>query len=241
MGDTQERKAWQELKDRPVATINLQELPVEELVDLAAAKKTRMEFAKAEMDVVNYEIQNRAVAFQEDRHIKFTEWAGNGKALASVTVTQKFNILNYYKLRELLGAELVDDKIKIKQEEVKYDIDDAFKKALIAVYLDDYERGMTVREVVEKSGWCTEDPKKQEFLLKKLKGDYKKDKKTVLDALNMRENEINIDEELYLIYQIENWRLITAFFEEANFEKTAESVKNLIYVDENVKIGVRAG
>lgn len=241
MEDTQERKAWQELKDRPVAAISLQELSVEELVDLAAAKKTRLDFAKAELEVVNYEIQKRAVAFQEDRHIKFTEWAGSGKALASVAVTQKFKILNYYKLRELLGAELVDDKIRIEPAEVTYDIDDAFKKALIAVYLDDYERGMTVREVVEKSGWCTEDPKKQEFLLKKLKGDYKKDKKTVLNALNMRENEIDIDEELYLIYQIENWRLIRAFFEEATFEQTAESVKKLIDVDENVKIGLRAG
>ena len=96
-------------------------------------------------------------------------------------------------------------------------------------------------EVVEKSGWCAEDPKKKTALLKKLKGDYKKDKKAVLDALNMQENEINIDEELYLIYQIQNWKLILAFFEEATFEKTAESIKRCILVDETVKIGLRAG
>ena len=86
-----------------------------------------------------------------------------------------------------------------------------------------------------------EVPKKKASLLKKLKGDYKKDKKSVLDALNMQENEINIDEELYLIYQIQNWKLITAFFEEATFEETAESIKRCILVDETVKIGLRAG
>ena len=241
MGDAQGLKARQELKDRPVAAMNLKELPGEELVDLAAAKKTRLDFIKAELDVVNAEIQNRAVAFQEDRHIKFTEWAGSGKALASVAVAQKFDILNYSKLKELLGAELVGEKVRVKPAEIKYDVDDAFKRALTAVVLDDYERDMTVPEVVEKSGWCAEDPKKKASLLKKLKGDYKKDKKAVLDALNMQENEINIDEELYLIYQIQNWKLITAFFEEATFEETAESIKRCILVDETVKIGLRAG
>lgn len=57
----------------------------------------------------------------------------------------------------------------------------------------------------------------------------------------MQENEINIDEELYLIYQIQNWKLITAFFEETTFEETAESIKRCILVDETVKIGLRAG
>ncbi len=241
MENTRELKERQELKDRPVATINLQELPVEELVDLAAAKKIKVDFAKAELDVISAEIQNRAVAFQEDRHIKFTEWAGSGKALASVAVAQKFDILNYFKLKELLGAELVGEKVRIKPAEIKYDIDDAFKRALTAVILDDYEREMTIPEVVEKSGWCAEDPKKKASLLKKLKGDYKRDKKAVLDALNMRENEINIDEELYLIYQIQNWKLILAFFDEARFEETAESIKRCILVDETVKIGLRAG
>ena len=46
MENTRELKERQELKDRPVATINLQELPVEELVDLAAAKKDQGGFCQ---------------------------------------------------------------------------------------------------------------------------------------------------------------------------------------------------
>ena len=235
----EERK--RELKDLPVATTDLRLLPVEELVDLAAAKKTKLDYAKAELDVVSAEIQNRAVAFQEDRHIKFTEWPGSGRALASVAVAQKFDILNYFRLKELLGEGLVKEKVRMKPAEIKYDIDDAFKRALTAVVLEDYEKDLTIPEVVEKSGWCAEDPKKKAALLKKLKGDYKKDKKAVLDALNMQENEISLDEELYLIYQIQNWNLITAFFDMQTFEKTAEEVRKCVTVDETVKIGLRAG
>lgn len=140
----------QELQDVSVSTMSLKEKETAELVELAAAKKRKMDLAKAELDVVSAEIQNRAIAFQDNRHIKFTEWRGMGRAVASVTVAQNMDILNYYKLKELLGSELVTDKIKIKPQDVKYDIEANFKRALTAIILDDYEKDLTMEEVIDR-------------------------------------------------------------------------------------------
>ena len=230
-----------QLQDLPVSGMNMQEKDTALLIELAAAKKKKMDFAKAELDVINAEIQNRAIAYQEDRHIKFTEWRGTERAIASVTVSQTFDILNYFKLKEILGKELVEEKIRLKPAEIKYDVEASFKRALTAVILDDYERNLTVEEVIDHAGWCQEDPKKKASLLKKLKGDYKKDKRAVLSALNMQDEEIDIDAELYLIYQIKNWELIQAYFSEDGFEETATAIKRCITVDETAKIGLKVG
>lgn len=230
-----------ELQDIAVARMDLKQEDTAKLVELAAAKKRKMDFAKAEMDVVTAEIQSRAIAFQENRHIKFTEWPGTERAVAAVTVSQTFDVLNYYKLKELLGKDLVEDKIRIKPQEIKYDVDANFKKALTAIILDDYERKLTVKEVIEKAGWCEDNPERKAALIKNLKGDYKRDKKAVLNALNMQDGEIDIDTELYCIYQIKNWELIRAYCDESDFEMVAESVKRCIIVDETAKIGLRVG
>ena len=78
-------------------------------------------------------------------------------------------------------------------------------------------------------------------LLKKLKGDYKKDKKTVLDVLNLQDGELDLDTELYLIYQIKNWQLIRAYFDENRLDEIVDAVKRCIIVDETAKIGLRVG
>ncbi len=229
------------MQDIPVAGQNLKERSTGYLIELAAAKKRKMDFAKAEMDAVSAEIQSRAIAFQEDRHIKFTEWQGEGRAMASVTVAQSFDILNYFRLKELLGKELVEDKIKIKPQDIKYDIEANFKRALTALVLDDYNRDMTIEDVVDKAGWCQDDAKRKASLLKKLKGDYHKDKQAVLAVLNMQDDEIDIDVELYYIYQIRNWQLIRAYFDEDRIKEIADVVKRCIMVDETAKIGLKVG
>lgn len=228
-----------DLQNTAVATMNLKEMDTSDLIDLAAAKKAKADFAAVECNIVTAEIQDRVLHYLDDRHIKFTERAGTGRNVVSVTVAQNMDILNYPKIRNLLGAELADEKVSIKKPEVKYDIDKLFKQALTAIILDDYERNMTIEDVLDKAGWCADDPKKKASLLKKLKGEYKADKKTVLAALNMTEDDIDIDTELYLIYQINNWRLIRAFFDEDTFEQTAAEIKRYVTVNETVKVGIK--
>lgn len=225
-----------EWKERSVAGTDLGKMNLEELIDFALAKKKIVDFAKAELEVITAQIQERAIAFQEDRHIKFTEWHGSTSGIASVTVSGSLDILNVSKLKEVLGEELVQEKLKVKQAEVKYDLEDTFKKAVTALLLDDYESSMSVEEVIDHAGWCEDCPDKKKLLLKKLKGDYKKDKKTVLDVLHRSDADIDIDTELFVIYQIKNYEKILAYFDEDTLGETKEKLKRYVAVDETAKI-----
>lgn len=137
-----------DLQNTAVATMNLKDMDTSDLIDLAAAKKAKADFAAVECNIVTAEIQDRVLHYLDDRHIKFTERAGTGRTVVSVTVAQTVDILNYPQFRSLLGTELADEKVSIKKPEVKYDIDKLFKQALTAIILDDYERNMTIEDVL---------------------------------------------------------------------------------------------
>lgn len=221
-----------------ISEIDLKTCSNELLIDLAAAKKNKSDEIKEEYETISAEIQSRAIAFQEDRHIKFSEWFGNNQTVANITVAQSFEILNLSELKKLLGAELVETKLKTSVE-VKVDTDKTLKKAIIALITKDYMSGMTIEQVIENAGWCAGDLKNKALLLKKLKGDYKADKKTVSTVLNVDAESLDIDEELYFIYQIKNWELIRAFFDTTNLEEVRNAVARYVAVDETLKIGIK--
>lgn len=225
--------------DRAVANVNLRSLDIEELIDFAIAKKKIADLAGAELDVIKKEMQERAISFQDDRHIKFTEWHGSDKSLASITTANTMEIKNFTKLKSLLGKEFVGEKIKEKRP-VKYVVEDNFKKALIALKMGDYESKTSIDEVIDSAGWCEGNDDKRALLKKSLKGDYKKDKKAVLTSLNLSDEECDIDTELFLIYQIKNFELIKAFFDVTRLEEIRESLEGVVDVSESIRIGLKA-
>ena len=225
--------------DRAVANVNLRSLDIEELIDFAIAKKKIADLAGAELDVIKKEMQEREVSFQDDRHIKFTEWHGSDKSLASITTANTMEIKNFTKLKSLLGKEFVGEKIKEKRP-VKYVVEDNFKKALIALKMGDYESKTSIDEVIDAAGWCEGNADKRALLKKSLKGDYKKDKKVVLTSLNLSDEECDIDTELFLIYQIKNFELIKAFFDVTKLEEIRESLEGVVDVSESIRIGLKA-
>lgn len=225
--------------DRAVANVNLRSLDIEELIDFAIAKKKIADLAGAELDVIKKEMQERAISFQDDRHIKFTEWHGSDKSLASITTANTMEIKNFTKLKSLLGKEFVGEKIKEKRP-VKYVVEDNFKKALIALKMGDYESKTSIDEVIDAAGWCEGNADKRALLKKSLKGDYKKDKKVVLTSLNLSDEECDIDTELFLIYQIKNFELIKAFFDVTQLEEIRERLEGVVEVSESIRIGLKA-
>lgn len=225
--------------DRAVANVNLRSLDIEELIDFAIAKKKIADLAGAELDVIKKEMQERAISFQDDRHIKFTEWHGSDKSIASITTANTMEIKNFTKLKSLLGKEFVGEKIKEKRP-VKYIVEDNFKKALIALKMGDYESKTSIDEVIDSAGWCENNADKRALLKKSLKGDYKKDKKAVLTSLNLSDEECDIDTELFLIYQIKNFELIKAFFDVTKLEEIRESLEGVVDVSESIRIGLKA-
>lgn len=208
------------------------------LVDLVLQLKNEAADKKREMDSAIAELQTRAERITSDRNIKFTEFRGS-QGCCSVTTAQSFEVLNLPRLRELLGAELVDEKITTETVE-KQKADAKFKEALTAVFLKEYNAEYTipyiVREIASTYGL---DSAAEELLIKKLKGDYRKDKKTLTDTLGIQEEEFNLDEELYYIYQIKKYELIKAFLDEERIPELAEQIRKCMVVEETVRVEVK--
>ena len=61
-----------------------------------------------------------------------------------------------------------------------------------------------------------------------------------MDALNLSDEQIDIDTELFIIYQIKNFELIKAYFDIDSLDEVKELVKRYVTVDETAKIGLKA-
>lgn len=227
------KKEWE---DASVSKMDLQALETSQLVELALAKKRKRDFADAELDAVNAQLQIRAALYQEEKHIKFTEFQGQGSGFASVTMAASLEVVNFPKLLEFFGS-WWEEAVKIKPQETKYVFDNNFKKAVLALILGDYEPDMSLDTLLENTGWCNESHQKT-ALIKKLKGDYKKDKKTICDMLSLSSEE-DMDVELYMIYQIKNWELIKSYFDTSKLEEAKEVLSRYMTASEIVKIGLK--
>lgn len=90
------------------------------------------------------------------------------------------------------------------------------------------------------------DAHQKELLLKKLKGDYKADKKTLLSVLGYLTKGTSeaaaeaaapdLDVELYYISKIKNAELILAFLPEEGIDSTMEAIRRCVIVDSKLKI-----
>lgn len=211
-----------------------------ELIDILIEKEKEAAELKTYIDILKGEIQTRGVRVLEERNTKYIEFFGESSGIASVQIAQKMEILNYFKLEEMLGKEFVEEKIKRVPADVKYTVDKKFQQAITALVTGDYAMGYTLEEVVEG---ITKDQKQRNLLLKKLKGDYKSDKKTICSVLGVADSELSMDTELFLIGKIVNWQLIEAFFDTENedkFNKLRSEVKKCIMVDDTVKIATKS-
>jgi len=208
------------------------------LADLVLQLKREQEDTKQEIDAAVAELQTRAERITSDRNIKFTEFHGS-QGCCSVTTAQSFEVLNLPRLRELLGAELVDQKIAVEMVE-KQKPDPRFREALTAVFLNEYNTEYTIPEIVrEIASTYGLDSAAEQLLIKKLKGDYKKDRKALVDILGILDEEFDLDEELYYIYQIKKYELIKAFINEEQLPALTEQLKKCMIVEETVKVEVK--
>ncbi|MBQ8982689.1 MAG: hypothetical protein IJ079_03795 [Lachnospiraceae bacterium] len=208
------------------------------LVDTVLSLSREVEDAKADLDLAQAELQSRAEKITADRNIKFTEFTGS-KGICSVTTAQSLDILNLPKLKELLGSELVDQKV-ILIPEPKQKVDAKFKEALIAIFMGEYTAEYTLEQVVHEIAQTYDlDAAAERTILKKLKGDYKKDKKVLMDVIGLTEDNFNLDEELYYIYQIKKYNLIKAYLSEEELTKLAEEIRKCMVVEETVKVTVK--
>lgn len=226
-----------QLRDQKVDEEKLKEAPTDYLIEFAAAKDSKIKAATSELDLIKAELQNRAEQELQEKNVKFTEFFGMTNSYVNVSYAQKLEVLNMPKVKSLL-PEVAAEKISTKPAEIKYDFEKVFKQALIAVITQDYSSEYTVEQIVDGAGWKM-DTKQRSLILKKLKGEYAKDRDMIRKTLgNMN---LDVDVELYFIYKAKNWQLIQAFFPVEGFEEWAEELRKYVVVDETPKIELKYG
>lgn len=136
--------------------------------------------SRAMMNSYKAELQARGLAIMEDHNVKYVKFYGD-EGSAAITDSMSLDILNPDKLKELVGEGVY--KMKVKEEtKTTYKFDSKFEKALKAIFTGDYTFETTLEEFLEEMS-IKPDAKQKKLLIKKLKGEFEKDKETLISVL----------------------------------------------------------
>lgn len=179
------------------------------------------------------ELQARGLALMDDYNIRYIKFYGE-EGSAAVMDSMSLDILNPDKLKELVGG-VYDMKVKAETK-ISYKCDSKFERALKAIFTGDYSFDDLEDFLGEMS--IKPDDKQKKLLLKKLKGDYEKDKETLLSVLAPEGEELDLEVELWYIYRIKNGELIRAFLSEEMLDKTIADIRKCILVETKTSITI---
>ena len=119
------------------------------------------------------ELQARGISIMDDHNVKYVKFYGDAGS-AAITDSMSLDILNPDKLKKLIGEGVWNTKVK-ESTETKYKYDGKFEKMLKAIFTGDYTFEVTLEEFLDQMPLKPDD-KQKKLLLKKLKGDFEKDK-----------------------------------------------------------------
>lgn len=202
-----------------------------ELINACVQLDRGQKEGRAVLNRYKAELQARGLALMEDHNVKYVKFYGT-EGSAAIMDSMSLDILNPDKLKALVGG-VYDMKVK-EETKLSYKCDGKFERALKAIFTGDYifeELGDFLDEMSIKP-----DEKQKKLLLKKLKGDFEKDKETLLSVLAPKGEEPDLDIELWYIYRIKNGELIRAFLPEEMLEKTIEDIRKCILVETKTSI-----
>ena len=185
------------------------------------------------MNAYKAELQARGTVIMEDHNTKYVKFYGDTGS-ASIMDSMSLDILNPDKLKELVGEGVYNMKVK-EETKTSYKFDNKFEKALKAIFTGDYTFEMTLEEFLDEMS-VKPDEKQKKLLLKKLKGEFEKDKETILSVLGLKGAILDFDVELWYIYRIKNGELIKAFLPEEMLDKTIAEIRKSIMVETKTSI-----
>lgn len=206
----------------------------EQLVNNAVSLDKTMKQDKKRLDSYKAELQARGLRLLEDQNVKYMKFYSQD-GTAAVMDSMTLEILNIDKLKELITEGVYKTKVK-ETTETKYKIDSKLEKALKAIFTGDYDFSYTLEEFIDEMS-IRPDAKQKKLLLRRLKGEYEKDKETLNSVLGFKEDN-PLDVELWFIYKIKNAELIKAFFPEEGIDYTMEQIKKCIIVDTKTSITI---
>lgn len=206
----------------------------EELIGACVTLDREQKKSRAMLNRYKAELQARGLALMEDHNVKYVKFYG-GEGSAAITDSMSLDILNPDKLKELVGEGVYNMKVK-EETKTTYKYDSKFEKALKAIFTGDYTFDTTLEEFLEEMS-IKPDAKQKKLLMKKLKGEFEKDKETLISVLVPEGQEApDFDVELWYIYRIKNGELIRAFLPEEMLDSTIEGIRKSILVETKTSI-----
>jgi len=189
---------------------------------------------KKVLDAYKAELQARGLSEMEDHNIRYVKFYG-ADGTAAIVDSMKLDILNPDKVKAVVGDGVYQTKVK-ETVETKYKCDTKFEKALKAIFTDEYTFEYTLEEFLDEMCIKPSTDEKR-LLLRRLKGEFEKDKETLLAVLAPEIGEPpSFEEELYYIYQIKNAELIKAFLHEEMIDAQIAEIKKAIFVETKTAI-----
>ena len=173
------------------------------------------ERAQLVKEVAEYknEIMGRGAVFMDNTNTRFVKYYGNNGSCA-VTDAETLTIGDDLRLKGLLPEGVYEKFVKVTPT-VKYEYD---KKS---------DPGLFPHEV---------DAKQKKLLLRKLSGEYVKDRK-LLESMFGKDT---YEEELLYIYRIKNGELIRVFLPDEGLDAQIEEIRKCMIVEVSTKITIDA-
>lgn len=192
---------------------------------------------REQMNSYKAELQARGLTLMDDHNIRYVKFYGD-EGSAAITDSMSLDILNPDRLKKLVGEGVYNMKVR-EDTKTSYKFDSKFEKALKAIFTGDYTFEVTLEDFLGQMS-VKPDKKQKRLLLKKLKGEFEKDRETLGSVLVpevAKGQEIpDFDVELWYIYRIKNGELIRAFLPGEEIEKTIEGIRQSIFVETKTAI-----
>lgn len=208
-----------------------------ELVGEAVRLDQRAKSCRKELDAVKAELQARGLVLIEDRNVRYIKFYAQ-EGSAAVTDAQSLEVLNVDRLRELLSDGVWKQNVT-ETTKTEYKYKPLLERVLKAVFTGDYTFEYTLEEFLTEHLPVKPDAKQLKLLLRKLKGDYVKDKDVLAGVFGFDPQSMpDFDVELWYIYRIKNGELIRAVLPEEFLDQTIAEIKKCLIVDSKTAITI---
>ena len=226
--------------------MELNKVSNKELIDLAVTAMKVAEEAKTALEKYKAEIQSRGLAVLKDQNNRYCKMYGTDGSYAAVSEPQEIDILNRDRLKAAIGESVYQDRVS-ENTKTTFTLDKKLEKALKAIATNDFTYEHTLEAYLDQMSVPVSKGQK-EVLKRRLKGDYKWDKKTLLTVLGYLSNDTteeaaeaaapNLDMDLYYISKIKNAELIQAFLPDEGIDWSVEEIKRALIVTSKLKLEI---
>lgn len=226
--------------------MELNKLKDRDLIDMTVAATKVAEDAKSALEKYKAEIQSRGLAVLKDQNNRYCKLYGTDGSYVAVSEPQEVDILNMDRLKTAIGEGVYKGKIT-ETTKTTYSLDKKLEKALKAIATNDYTFEYTLEKYLDEMSVPVTAGQK-EVLIRRLKGDYKADKNTMLSVLgyltqNTTEEAAeaaapNLDMDLYYISKIKNTELIQAFLPDEGIDWSMDEIKRSLIVTSKLKLEI---